>query len=173
MSSSVRQARRLTGWSLLPLLGLLTAAAVYHFQNDTQDRVDVVYEVLLTSIAFGWSYWYGRRCERRLDECRQANEALARQEQQFSQAIIGNIPGLYHVLDPGGEFVRWNSPYETLFGKASGDLTGTRLSELVEESDHAALAAHLDRVSSLGKSSASFRFCTKDGSREFLFTSSA
>jgi two-component system, sensor histidine kinase len=171
VSRSVQQTPRLTAWSLLPLLGLLAAAAVYHFHNDTHDRVDLVYEMLLTSIAFGWSYWYGRRCERQVNDVCLRNERLLQQEQQFSQAVIGNIPGLFGIVGSGGEFVRWNKAYETLFGKTSNELTGMRLSELVEEVDRPALAAHLDRVSSHGKGSASLRFSTKDGTREFIFTS--
>ena len=171
VSKSVRQSRRLTAWSLLPLLGLLVAAALYHFQNDTHDRIDLVYEILLTSIAFGWSCWYGWRCERKFDESSLQNEGFLQQEQQFSQGIIKNIPGLFNIVGSDGKFVRWNSAYEMFFGKTSEDLKDTPLSELVEEADRPALAAHLERALSTGKASGSFRFCTKDGTREFLFTS--
>jgi len=163
--------QRLMAVCLLPLFCLLAAAPLYHFQSDANAWARLVYEVLLASLAIAWSWWYGRRCARRVDEICLQNVRILREEQQLSQTVIGNIPGLFHVLGRGGEFFRWNRAYETLFGITPEDLPHTRFSELVAEADRPALAAHLDRAFSQGNASGEFRFRTKQGTREFLFTS--
>ncbi|HEX4054426.1 MAG TPA: ATP-binding protein [Tepidisphaeraceae bacterium] len=92
-------------------------------------------------------------------------------ESAFSQNAIENIPGVFHLIDSQGCFLRWNHAYEQLSGLSAADLQGMQIHKLIVEKDRKIMAAHIAETTKNGKASAQVRLVTNAGIRDFSFTS--
>lgn len=97
--------------------------------------------------------------------------ATIRAESAFSQNAAENIPGVFHLIDSQGCFLRWNNAYEQLSGLSATDLQGMQIDRLIVKEDRKIMADHIAEVLKQGKASAQVRLVTNAGTRQFLFTS--
>ncbi len=104
-----------------------------------------------------------KTCNRMLD--------AIRIESAFSQNAVENIPGVFHLIDSQGCFLRWNNAYEQLSGLSAEDLQGKQIHQLIVEEDRKIMAAHIAETIKRGKASAQVRLATNSGPRHFSFTS--
>ena len=66
---------------------------------------------------------------------RKAAENTIIQERDFSNAIVGSLPGLFVLIDEHGRLIRWNDAVPTLTGLSDAQLQGAEAPSLVVEGD--------------------------------------
>lgn len=97
-------------------------------------------------------------------------EALTK-EKEFSDALIESVPGAFFVVDPGGNYVRWNSYLNRLTGLTDAQLLHMPSLLTIQEEDRPIAAATMKESFETGYSKAELHILTRDrGSRVFLMT---
>jgi diguanylate cyclase (GGDEF)-like protein/PAS domain S-box-containing protein len=86
-----------------------------------------------------------------ITESRQIEDAL-RQERDFSETMIQNVPGMFCVLNREWRVVRWNTYLNRLFGLTDEELRGTEALHLVVEDERERVAASIREVFEKGYS---------------------
>lgn len=103
-------------------------------------------------------------------ERKQIGDALAK-EKEFSDALIESVPGAFFVVDPEGNYVRWNSYLNRLTGLNDAQLMHMPSLLTIQESDRQIAAATMKEAFETGYSKAELHVLTRDrGSRVFLMT---
>ena len=96
--------------------------------------------------------------ERKLKE-----KALLR-EQQFSQALLDSLPGIFFLYSyPDLRLVRWNHRHETLLGMTPADLRGKHLSEWFPPERQPFFPNYVSMFDRDGQYALEMPLCTKNG----------
>jgi diguanylate cyclase (GGDEF)-like protein/PAS domain S-box-containing protein len=96
-----------------------------------------------------------------ITESRQIEDAL-RQEKDFSETLIQNVPAVFCVLDRQRRLVRWNSNVNRLFGATDEQLRGFDALDFVIEEDRAHTDASIQEVFEKGYSHTEMRVRSAD-----------
>jgi len=96
-----------------------------------------------------------------ITESRQIEDAL-RQEKDFSETLIQNVPAVFCVLDRQRRLVRWNSNVNRLFGATDEQLKGFDALEFVVEEDREMTDASIREVFEKGYSQTEMRVLSAD-----------
>lgn len=97
-------------------------------------------------------------------------DALAK-EKEFSDALIESVPGAFFVVDPEGNYVRWNSYLNRLTGLSDAQLLHMPSLLTIQENDRPIAAATMKESFETGYSKAELHIITRDrGIRVFLMT---
>jgi PAS domain S-box-containing protein len=102
---------------------------------------------------------------------RKLTEQALNEERMFTETVIHSLPGVFHVLEPDGRYVRWNRHLEELTGISAEKLLTTNALSIMHEEDRELIAGKIREVFEKGEAQAEARLLIKDGtSRHFLFT---
>lgn len=94
-------------------------------------------------------------------------------EKEFSEAIIGSLPGIFLVVNEQAALVRWNQALERLTGLAEPELTGRSVPELTAQGDRERLGAAIKEAFATGGVAVEISLTQPDGQRSpFLFSAS-
>lgn len=111
------------------------------------------------------------KVEREVEEHKQTEEAL-RREQLFSKSVIESLPGIFYLYTyPELKLILWNREHESLLGYGIGEIEGRHITEwhLPEFKD--ALLNTIEVVMTKGRASIEAPLLTKDGrSMPFILT---
>jgi len=103
-------------------------------------------------------------------ERKRIEDALTK-EKEFSDALIESVPGAFFVVDPEGNYVRWNSYLNRLTGLTDAQLLHMPSLLAIQEEDRPIAAATMKESFETGYSKAELHILTRDrGSRVFLMT---
>ena len=92
-------------------------------------------------------------------------------EKEFSDALIDSVPGAFFVVDPEGNYVRWNSYLNRLTGLTDAQLLHMPSLLSIQEEDRPIAAATMKESFETGYSKAELHILTRErGSRVFLMT---
>ena len=92
-------------------------------------------------------------------------------EKEFSDALIESVPGAFFVVDPEGNYVRWNSYLNRLTGLTDAQLLHMPSLLTIQEEDRPIAAATMKESFETGYSNAELHILTREwGSRVFLMT---
>lgn len=92
-------------------------------------------------------------------------------EKEFSDALIESVPGAFFVVDPEGNYLRWNSYLNRLTGLTDAQLLHMPSLMVIQEEDRAIAAATMKETFETGYSKAELHILTRErGSRVFLMT---
>ncbi|HJW24946.1 MAG TPA: PocR ligand-binding domain-containing protein [Rhodocyclaceae bacterium] len=94
---------------------------------------------------------------------RQEAEAALRQEKQFSDDIIGSLPGIFYLLDTEGRLVRWNQRLAEVTGYRPEELAGMAAVQFFPPDQVPILKERMAAVFAGAKSAREYRLLTKDG----------
>ena len=103
------------------------------------------------------------KVEREVEEHKQTEEAL-RREQLFSKSVIESLPGIFYLYTyPELKLILWNREHESLLGYGIGEIEGRHITEwhLPEFKD--ALLNTIEVVMTQGRASIEAPLLTKDG----------
>lgn len=100
---------------------------------------------------------------------RQEAEALAREESQFSQAMIESMPGIVYFYDEQGRFLRWNRNFEVVSGYSGEEVAQMHPLQFFDEQDKPLLEDSISRVFSHGEASVEAPFLSRNGDRTPYF----
>lgn len=98
------------------------------------------------------------------EELHEAQRILIERE-QFSSALVENLPGFYFLLDHSGSFQQWNTSFEDTFGYGAERLRDMEPSRLIDEADHERARAALIKAGVEGHASLEAAFVTRSGKR--------
>ncbi len=90
-------------------------------------------------------------------------QAALLEEQQFSTAIVENLPGLFTLLGRDGRFTRWNNNFPRVIGLSESELAAATLEQVIGARDHDEVRQHVRRVFEQGHSSTEASIVTRDG----------
>jgi PAS domain S-box-containing protein len=98
-------------------------------------------------------------------------EEVLRKEKEFSDAVIGSMPGLFYLFDRAGRFIRWNRNLERVTGYSSREVLALRPLDFFEGEDRHLIQEAIQRVFEQGQSTAEADLVAKDGTRTPYFFS--
>jgi len=96
---------------------------------------------------------------------RKQADLILQEEKQFSDSIIGSLPGLFFMIDREFRYVRWNKNYEKLAGVSSDELAGRKISELVSPETRDEVMQGIETGFREGSVSAEYENLDKDGKK--------
>jgi len=92
-------------------------------------------------------------------------------DEQYSNAIVDSLPGVFYLFDTEGRFLRWNQNMELVTGFSSEELVSIHPLDLFRGSDRLRVAERIQEVFDCGQSSVSADFVAKDGTATpYFFT---
>jgi diguanylate cyclase (GGDEF)-like protein/PAS domain S-box-containing protein len=92
-------------------------------------------------------------------------------EKEFSDALIESMPGAFFVVDPEGNYLRWNSYLNRLTGLTDAQLLHMPSLLTIQQEDRPIAAATMKKSFETGYSKAELHILTHErGSRVFLMT---
>jgi PAS domain S-box-containing protein len=97
------------------------------------------------------------------DAARVAAEETVRRERDFSEALLGSLPGVLYLYDSTGRFLRWNQNLERLSGYTPAEISGMQPLQFIAEDDRELVAARIAEVFEKGESSVEAGLRCKDG----------
>ena len=145
-----------------------TVSAIFFFPGDTPYADDLIDRFPIHYASF--CSFFDRRIANRLqtlETLRQRQERTQRQlqrEHEFSQALIGSLPGIFILLDAEGNLVRWNENIETATGRDLHDLMGTPMQTLYAREDRPRVMECIARAFNTGRAATEAHLIGKDGS---------
>lgn len=77
---------------------------------------------------------------------RKENELALRQEKEFTDVVLNNLPGLFYILNQEGQIVRFNEHATEVFGLAADEIIGRSAAEFVHESDKEKVFEYVSKV---------------------------
>ena len=94
-----------------------------------------------------------------------------REEQNFSDAALNGLPGIFYHFSEDGRFLRWNKNFEQVTGYSDDELVGMTALDFFAEDEKALIARRIAEVYRKGKAEVEARLVVKDGRRiPHLFT---
>ncbi len=111
-----------------------------------------------------------------LESFRMANEryeaeTTARQESQFSQAMLDSMPGIVYFYNEAGHFLRWNKNFETVSGYSHDEVAGMHPLQFFDDDEKRLLELAIARVFRDGEAAVEASFMAKNGSKvPYFFT---
>jgi PAS domain S-box-containing protein len=115
--------------------------------------------------------WHTASMLHRQSLARRAAEATRRAEQEFSDALIDSMPGVFYLYDQEGRFRRWNRNFELETRYSAAEIRGLHPRDFFDPADHERLTARIAEVFATGKSELEADFVAKDGTRRpYYFT---
>lgn len=109
-----------------------------------------------------------RGIDRDITERKQA-EQTAMEERNFSNTLIASQPDLFFVLDPTGQFIRWNDKMRVVLGYSDTQLAASNALAVIYEADRPAVAQKIRETFEQGVATAEARLITKSGIRDYVF----
>lgn len=128
------------------------------------DEVIAVFEKLAAEAEFARSIDQERKLFEQAKRDRLHSELLAKQERDFSRAVIDSLPGILYLYDKSGRFLRWNQNFERVSGYSASELQHMRPEHFSHGADQMLIRAKIDETFQRGESSIEAGFLTKDGS---------
>ncbi len=86
-------------------------------------------------------------------------------EQDFTNAVIDSLPGMFFVVDRAGVPVRWNTNSTSTTGYADGELDHGHPLRVIADEDRALVADKMQEAFLSGRASADACILTRDGRR--------
>jgi len=100
-------------------------------------------------------------------------ERRLREEQNFSDAALNGLPGIFFHNSADGRLLRWNRNFEQVSGYSAQELTGMNALDFFVEEEKKLIAGSISRVYESGRAQIEADFLAKDGRRiPYLFTAS-
>jgi PAS domain S-box-containing protein len=67
-------------------------------------------------------------------------------EQQLSENIISNLPGIFYLYDENGNFLRWNKNFENITGYSNAEIAGMHPLDFYDEDERQKISARIKKV---------------------------
>lgn len=98
-------------------------------------------------------------------------EDVIRRERDYSEAILGSLPGVFYLYDEQLRFLRWNENFERVVGYSAEEIARLSPLDLFTGGDRTLIAERIAEVFATGASDAEAEFLTRDGRRiPYYFT---
>ncbi|MBL7204902.1 MAG: PAS domain S-box protein [Desulfobacteraceae bacterium] len=111
-----------------------------------------------------------KRLQREIDERKRAEESLLGEE-NFSEALINSLPGVFYLFDQEGKFLKWNNNFEEVSGYSADEFSRMNPLDLFEGEDKKIVAERIEEVFDKGESDAEANIATKTGKKlPYYFT---
>ena len=142
-----------------------------HRSEESHEEIDlkdgrVIYRYSAPVIGENGKY-YGRIWFfRDITERKQA-EQTAMEERNFSNTLIASQPDLFFVLDPTGQFIRWNDKMRVVLGYSDTQLAASNALAVIHEADRQSVAKKIQEAFEQGAASIVARLVTKTGIRDY------
>ena len=101
---------------------------------------------------------------------RKRAEASTQEEKRFSDALIRGLPDIFYLLDPQGNFLRWNDRTIELLGITSEEISKANALSFIHEDDRAYVAGKLQEAFEVGSATTEGRMLLKDTIATYLLT---
>ncbi|HEB86037.1 MAG TPA: PAS domain-containing protein, partial [Gammaproteobacteria bacterium] len=88
---------------------------------------------------------------------------------EIADATLPECAGIYYSVDSDGCLLQWNSEFEYVTGRVSGDLVGRKLLDVIMAGDQDIVQQALDDVLRRGVNEFCARIHTSGGAVEYLF----
>ncbi|HEB55808.1 MAG TPA: EAL domain-containing protein [Gammaproteobacteria bacterium] len=88
---------------------------------------------------------------------------------EIADSTFPQCAGIYYSVDSDGRLLQWNSEFEYVTGRVSGDLMGRKLLDVIMVGDRAIVQQALDDALRRGMNEFCARIDTSDGTVEYLF----
>ncbi len=98
----------------------------------------------------------------------QAKESALLRENNFIEALLVSIPGLFYVYDELGNLVRWNKKHEEMTGYTEDELSHMKLEKWFEDSDAEIVSAAVNKIFKSGYGEFEAHLKTKTGGRPLI-----
>lgn len=106
-----------------------------------------------------------------LIEERQEAEAVAREESQFTQAMINSMPGAVYFYDRHGQFLRWNDNFARVTGYSNAEIAKMHPLQFFADEEKSLLNDSITRVFACGEATVEAHFMNRDGKKTpYFFT---
>ncbi len=100
--------------------------------------------------------------EREVAERKQAESALEKSREKYRQIFV-NVSDIWFHHDLNGVFIETNLSFKPEWGYCQSEVIGANLRDFIPDTDHAGVAAYLERVAREKKAEGVFRCLTKAG----------
>ena len=102
---------------------------------------------------------------------RKRAETLVQRANEFSNALLDSLPGVFYLYDEDLHFLRWNKNFETVSGYTAEEITQVSPLEFFAGADRTLVASAFGRSSPLAFPKRKASFYAKDGTqRPYYFT---
>jgi len=97
--------------------------------------------------------------------------ALVRRANEFSNALLDSLPGVFYFYDADFHFLRWNKNFETVTGYTAEEIARMSPLDFFGGADRALISERIQAVFTNGSSDAEAYFVAKDGTQNpYYFT---
>ncbi len=96
---------------------------------------------------------------------RQEVESTLRRQKDFSEDIIGSLPGVFYIVNQQGKFIQVNSRFLEVLGYSKSELDHMTALDCFETKDRSLIAQRIQEVFEKGESWADAEFLTKSGQK--------
>ena len=96
---------------------------------------------------------------------RKRAENLIRRERDLRQSVIDSLPGVFYVIDEGGQFLMWNQNVETVTGLSTEEMHMASPGQFFEGEGLRRIEESIARIFGEGKATAEAELISKDGTR--------
>src|SRR5215475_2810924 len=101
---------------------------------------------------------------------KQAEEMISIQE-RFSDLIVNSLPGVFYLINDGGQFLRWNNSLEEVSERSGEEISKMSPLDFFGETDKPMIAERIRQVFSNGAATAEADLLTKSGRKiPYFFT---
>lgn len=104
---------------------------------------------------------------------RKLAEQTTLDERNFSNTLIASQPDIFYVLDPTGQFIRWNDKLRDVLGYSDSQIAATNALDVIHEADRPVVAQKIQEAFERGAATIDARLITKMGIRDYVFNATS
>jgi len=105
------------------------------------------------------------------ETARREAERTLRRERDFSEAVLGSLPGVLYLYDRNGRFLRWSKNFEQVTGYSSAEIANMHPLDFFAGEEKDLVGRKIEEVFERGEATVEASFVSRDGtSKPYFFT---